>query len=118
MCVLIIETTFPLPNFKTKTFFIILGSHGSNVTIKSEFQDIKLLVNQKTKLLFNVFNESILEEDAKIVFEASLDGVVSIDPTSVFIGKETENFTIAFKATGAGRTTVSAVDNSSSQQIE
>jgi len=94
------------------------GSHGSNVTIKSEFQDIKLLVNQKTKLLFNVFNESNLKEEAKIVFEADLDGVVSIDPTSVFIGKEIENFTIAFKATDAGRTTVSAVDNSSSHQVD
>ena len=65
-----------------------------------------------------MFNESNLKEEAKIVFEADLDGVVSIDPTSVFIGKEIENFTIAFKATDAGRTTVSAVDNSSSHQVE
>jgi len=94
-------------------------SHGSNVTIESELNDLQLLVNEKHSITFSIYNQSSLLQDyATISFEASLNEVVSIDPTSVNITKDLANFTIAFKATDAGRTTVKAVaDNSSSQQV-
>ena len=45
--------------------------------------------------------------------------LLPIDPTSVKITRDLANFTIAFEATDAGRTTVQAVaDNSSAHQVE
>jgi len=94
-------------------------SHGFNVTIQSDIHDLQLLINKEYNLTFSIYNQSSLLEPATISFEASLDGVVSIDPTSVKVTKDLANFTIAFAATDAGRTTVKAVaDNSSSQQVD
>jgi len=94
-------------------------SHVVNVTIQSDIHDLQLLINKEYNLTFSIYNQSSLLEPATISFEASLDGVVSIDPTSVNVTKDLANFTIAFAATDAGRTTVKAVaDNSSSQQVD
>jgi len=94
-------------------------SYGSNVTITSQLNDLQLLVNAKHNITFSINNESSLDKPATISFETSLNGVVSIDPTSVKITRDLSNFTIAFEATDAGRTTVQAVvDNSSSHQVD
>lgn len=98
---------------------IFSASCASNVTIKSQVQDVQLLVNQEQNLTFIIFNDASILAPAKITFEASFNGVVSINPTSVEVTKEMKNFTIDFVTTDAGRTTVKAtVDNSSSQQVE
>lgn len=95
------------------------ASCTSNVTIKSQVQEVQLLVNHEQNLTFIIFNDASILAPAKINFEASFNGVVSINPTSVEITKDLKNFTIDFVATDAGRTTVIAtVDNSSSQQVD
>ena len=98
---------------------IFPASCASNVTIKSQVQEVQLLVNHERNLTFIIFNDASILAPAKISFEASFNGVVSINPTSVEVTKDLKNFTIDFVATDAGRTTVKAtVDNSSSQQVE
>jgi len=95
------------------------ASCASNVTIKSQVQDVQLLVNHEQNLTFIIFNDASILAPAKINFEASFNGVVSINPTSVEVKRDLKNFTIDFVATDAGRTTVIAtVDNSSSQQVD
>lgn len=95
------------------------ASFASNVTIKSQVQDLQLLVNQEQNLTFIIFNDASILAPAKINFEASFNGVVSVNPTSVEVTKDLKNFTIDFVTTDAGRTTVKAtVDNSSSQQVD
>ena len=101
----------------TLTCIIFPASCASNVTIKSQVQDVQLLVNHEQNLTFIIFNDILAP--TKINFEASFNGVVSINPTSVEVTKDQKNFTIDFVAADAGRTTVKAtVDNSSSQQVE
>jgi len=95
------------------------ASCASNVTIKSQVQEVQLLVNHEQNLTFIIFNDASILAPAKINFEASFNGVVSINPTSVEVKRDLKNFTIDFVATDAGRTTVIAtVDNSSSQQVD
>lgn len=95
------------------------ASCASNVTIKSQVQDVQLLVNHEQNLTFIIFNDARILAPTKINFEASFNGVVSINPTSVEVTKDLKNFTIDFVTTDAGRTTVRAtVDNSSSQQVD
>jgi len=95
------------------------ASCTSNVTIKSQVQDVQLLVNHEQNLTFIIFNDASILAPTKINFEASFNGVVSINPTSVEVTKDQKNFTIDFVAADAGRTTVKAtVDNSSSQQVD
>jgi len=94
-------------------------SYGVNVTIESELKDLQLLVKKQHNVTFSIYNQSSLLEPAIINFEATSNGVVSIHPTSVKVTKNLANFTIAFEATDAGRTTVKAVaDNSSAQQVD
>jgi len=94
-------------------------SYGVNVTIESELKDLQLLVKKQHNVTFSIYNQSSLLEPATINFEATSNGVVSIHPTSVKVTKNLANFTIAFEATDAGRTTVKAVaDNSSAQQVD
>jgi len=94
-------------------------SYGVNVTIESELKDLQLLVKKQHNVTFSIYNQSSLLEPATIKFEATSNGVVSIHPTSVKVTKNLANFTIAFEATDAGRTTVKAVaDNSSAQQVD
>ena len=100
-------------------YAIFPASCASNVTIKSQVQEVQLLMNHEQNLTFLIFNDASILAPAKINFEASFNGVVSINPTSVEVTKDLKNFSIDFVATDAGRTTVKAtVDNSSSQQVE